>query len=115
MLALPGGVLDEAILSRVEAIAQQELAALPEFDKAVEREAYDASRIPRILKQMSLIMQDELRSMVLTSMGAYLAMVRGYSTPAEELDVNPAEWAHADPGGTPPLLPGRGQGRLVAM
>ena len=59
----------------------QELAVLPEFEKAVEFAAYEASRVPRVLKQLALLMQNELQSLVLGSLRAYLELIRQYSTP----------------------------------
>ena len=88
----------------VEQIAQQELAALPEFERAVEMEAYLGSRIPRVLKQLGLLMQDELCSLVLTSIGAYLALLKSYSTPEAELHQEPSIWAHGLPFDYPALL-----------
>ena len=66
---------------------------MPEFEKAqADLEAYQESRIPRILKQITVVMQDELKSLVLSSLDAYLALIRHYSTPKEEVEATSTQW-----------------------
>ena len=88
-----------------EAHVHQELQSLHNFSAAsTDMELYAASRAPRVLKQLALLMQDELRSLVLTSMRAYLKLLGHYATPAEELGQPVSEWVHALPQPEPPLL-----------
>ena len=88
----------------VEAIVQQELGALPEFEKAIDQASYEQTKLPRILKQIALVMQDELQSLVLKSLGAYLALIGGYASEASEIAVPSHEWVHSLPPGHPALI-----------
>ena len=94
----------------VEAVTQQELSAIPEMERTMDLATYEASRVPRILRQLSLLMQDELQSLVLSSMGAYLQLLQLYATPQDEIEVTngPPETALAFakelPMGQPTLL-----------
>ena len=78
--------------------------ALPGYDPVIRRE--DLARLPRVLKQLTLLMQDELQSMVLTSLGAYLGLIGGYAntSSAEELAQPSHEWVHSLPPGFPALI-----------
>ena len=96
--------LNNVWIPAVEAHIQQELSATPDFEKAVEMNVYESSRVPRILKQIALLMQDELRSLVLTTMGAYLEFIKTYSTPASDLEIEPSVWVHDLPLAMPALL-----------
>ena len=49
-------------------------------------------------------MSDELRSLVLSSMGAYLALIHEYATPEKELEANPEDWVNALPTARPALI-----------
>ena len=91
-------------LPGVEAIVTQELGSLPEFEQPMDDKAYHESRIPRFLKQIALLMQDELQLMVLESMRAYLAMLNLFATPEADVGKLPEEWVHALPHSEPALL-----------
>ena len=99
------GRLTAMWLPAVEQHVQQELGALQEVEKCADMDAFEVSRVPRVLKQIALIMQDELKSMVLTSMGAYLALIKEYATfTPKELEAPPEQWVHALPTAMPALL-----------
>ncbi|KAL1514588.1 hypothetical protein AB1Y20_003682 [Prymnesium parvum] len=88
----------------VESIVHQELGTLPEFEHAMDEKQFLESRIPRFLKQIGLLMQDELQLMVLESMRAYLELLNLFATPQAELHKKPEEWVHALPNADPALL-----------
>ena len=62
----------------------QELTALPQLQSTMDVEAYAASHIPRVLRQLSLVMQDKIQALVLHSLEECLKLLQAYRTLPEE-------------------------------
>ena len=92
-------------VASADAALQKALAEYAPFrDVAVDRAAYEAGVMPRLLRLLSLRMQSELQSLVLASMGAYLGLLALFATPPSELDRPASGWVHALPPALPALL-----------
>ncbi|KAL3912453.1 MAG: hypothetical protein SGPRY_008335, partial [Prymnesium sp.] len=82
----------------VETTVQHDLGQLPESEQVQE------ARISRFLKQVGLLMQDELQLMVLESMRSYLELLNLFAMPLAQTQRQPEEWVHALPRAEPALI-----------